>query len=502
MIKESVKKYGDYSLEIKFKFRPEPKTRFRKQRKYTVDTYFFLPWGMGVNRKNYTKKDFYREINSYIRIDPAKVLLADLVKEENEFSQQLTNAFLNLNIEDKESLDNLEGLMKVYLSVFKKAIKRELRSINKAGHDKERERITNRLLANLDKVIIYFRSLKVHIKSAEKNNEDIVKIYSLGNEYISTIYIKYLFVILQIYNTHITKNAKKIISQVTERIKEEQTYRYQHNFPSTITEDFNKENEKLLYRWSMLSSYINNKLIIATRFDKENKWLTQFYYSLAAGIAMIFATSIAFYYNQVFGNFTIRFFVVLVISYMFKDRIKDWIKELINYLLKKETYDQTINIFNEKDQILGEISQGFSFTPENNLPKDIQNARNFKLDNNIEDNSTEKVMHYKGRTKIDVARLYKLFKNVKIRGVNDVTYFNTSPLLMRMENPETQIMFLNNNDELKNFKSENVYHINMVLKYKYLKKTNISKYRIILNRNGIKKVEKIILDKEKVQNIK
>ena len=37
---------------------------------------------------------------------------------------------------------------------------------------------------------------------------------------------------------------------------------------------------------------------------------------------MIFATGIAFAFQQKYGNFTIPLFVALVISYMLKDRIK------------------------------------------------------------------------------------------------------------------------------------------------------------------------------------
>ncbi len=490
MIKESVKKYGDYSLEIKFKFRPNAAQRFRKFRKYKVDTYFFLPREMGVNKKNYTNKDFYREINSYIKIDPIKITLSELVKENDELSLNLVSSFVNLAHEDESSVDNMETLMKVYLSVFKKSVKRELRSINKAGDTDEKIRLTERLLNNLSKGILFFRSLYTHIK--ENNINEATKIYLIGDEYISTVVIKYLYVLYQYFNKNINNNIQ-IREHISNRIRDEHNHRKKNDFPIIIKKDFNKENEKILYRWSIIYNFINNKLIIATRFDKENKWLIQFYYSIAAGIAMIFATSVAFYYNKVFGNFTAKFFVVLVVSYMFKDRIKDWIKDLINYLLKKETYDHTINIFNEKDQNIGLISQGFSFIPANNLPKDILKARQTNIENEIQDISFEKIMHYKSKTKIDASRLFRMFKNIKIRGVNDITYFNTSPLLMRMERPDTEIVFLNNKNELESFKSEKVYHINMILKYEYLKKTKLSKYRIILNRNGIKKVEKVKL---------
>lgn len=490
MIKESVKKYGDYSLEIKFKFRPEPNTRFQKFRKYKVDTYFFLPREMGVNVKNYTKKDFYREINSYIKIDPVNISFDKLVKEDDELSQNLISAFTNLIPGDMASVENMETLMKVYLNVFRKSIKREIKSISKAGNVDEKSRLTERLLVNLDKTAIFFRSLGVHLEN--KSNEQVDNIYSIGDEYFSTVCIKYLYILFQYFEKK-GQGSLLIKEHITFRIDKEHKYRSQNSFPIIVKKDFNKNNEKILYRWSVIYSYINNKLIIATRFDKENKWLIQFYYSIAAGIAMIFATGIAFYYNSVFGNFTAKFFIVLVISYMFKDRIKDWIKDLINFLLKKETYDHTINIFNEKDQKIGLISQGFNFISSKSLPKDVLVSRQINIENEIQDISLEKIMHYKSKAKINVSMLFRMFKKIDIRGVNDITYFNTSPLLMRMERPDTDVVFLNDRNEIESFKSEKVYHINMILKYEYLNKIRLGKYRIILNRNGIKKVEKVQL---------
>ncbi|MCK5845836.1 MAG: hypothetical protein KAG84_00235 [Bacteroidales bacterium] len=490
MIKESVKKYGDYSLEIKFKFRPEPNTRFQKFRKYKVDTYFFLPREMGVNVKNYTKKDFYREINSYIKIDPINIPFDELVNEDDELSRNLVSAFVNLIAEDEESVDVMETLMKVYLNVYKKSLKREIKSISKAGDFDEKTRLTERLLKNIKLEALFFRSLSAHIKKT--SDSKVEYIYNTGNEYFSTVYIKYLYILFQYFGK---KNQESLLikKHITENIDEEHRYRNINSFPIIIKKNFNKNNEKILYRWSVIYSYINNKLIIATRFDKENKWLIQFYYSLAAGIAMIFATGIAFYYNSVYGNFTAKFFIVLVISYMFKDRIKDWIKDLINFFLKKETYDHTINIFNEKDQKIGLISQGFSFIPTSHLPKDVLLNRQTNIENEIQDVSLEKIMHYKSKAKINASMLFKMFKNINIRGVNDITYFNTSPLLMRMEKPDTEVVFLNSDNEIESFKSEKVYHINMILKYEYLGKVMHSKYRIVLNRNGIKKVEKVQL---------
>jgi hypothetical protein len=279
----------------------------------------------------------------------------------------------------------------------------------------------------------------------DKNYKDtpINRSFRLIDEYLSTLHNKYSYHIWQIFEKSESAHGAKIRDIAEDSIFAERQYKKMKNYPVGEAKDFSQENEKFLFRWEMIKSFVNRKLILATRFDRDNKWLIQFYYSLAAGIAMIFATGIAFYYNQKFGNFTMRFFVVLVISYMFKDRIKDWIKDLINYLLKKETYDQSINIYDESEKVIGSIAQGFNFTPYRNLPKEVLEARSKTHQTDIEEDFAERVMHYKTRIKLNTKNLYKVLKDIRIRGINDVTYFNTSPLLMRMERPETNVLLVN-----------------------------------------------------------
>jgi len=491
MIKESVKKLGDYSLEIKFKYRPEPNTGMFRFRKYNVDIYFFLPMSLGINRKNYTKMDFYREINSYIKIDPPKILLADLLKGEDEVSNMLKDAFRNYDPKDEKSFENLDTLLKIYVNILKKAVKRELRGINKVGDEAELNRLAQRFINNFTRGLGQFRKIEENFCNANFRNSEGKRIFKYADEYVSTLYSKYLYHVWQIIEKLEMPESIKTKKLITEGIYNEREYKKTQDYPIAEPFDFSPKNERFLYRWEMIKNFINNKLILSTRFDKESKWMIQFYYSLAAGVAMIFATSVAFYYNQKFGNFTMRFFVVLVVSYMFKDRIKDWIKDLINYLLKKETYDHTINIYDDSLKKLGIVSQGFDFVPQRHLHKEIMEVRNSQHLTDIEDNSVERVMHYRSSIKLNLTKLRKAYKGIQIRGLNNVTYFNTSPLLMRMEDPATEILLMDDEKKFATYKSEKVYHINMVINSQYDNEKHYKRYRIILNRNGIKQVKEV-----------
>ena len=64
--------------------------------------------------------------------------------------------------------------------------------------------------------------------------------------------------------------------------------------------------------------------------EARGRLVEQTIYAIAAGLAMLFATGVAFISQRRYGNLTLPFFVALVISYMFKDRIKEILRGILN----------------------------------------------------------------------------------------------------------------------------------------------------------------------------
>lgn len=65
---------------------------------------------------------------------------------------------------------------------------------------------------------------------------------------------------------------------------------------------------------------------------------------LAAGLSMVFATVVSFSFQQTYGNFTMPLFIALVVSYMFKDRIKDLMHYWFANKLGSKFYDYKIKL--------------------------------------------------------------------------------------------------------------------------------------------------------------
>ena len=92
----------------------------------------------------------------------------------------------------------------------------------------------------------------------------------------------------------------------------------------------------------------------------------QVYFSVAAGISMIFATAIAFSFQQRYGNFTMPFFVALVVSYMLKDRIKELFRYYFAHKHRSKYFDNKTTFGIGHNQI-GWSREGFDFISQSNI---------------------------------------------------------------------------------------------------------------------------------------
>ena len=487
MIKGRIKKTDTYTIEIKTMFRPK-KRRFRYAENYTVETFYFLPLDMGINKRNYTNIDFYRELKSYIKIDPPKVLLAEIANAEGDFMVKLEKAFQHQNANDVTSAEVLSDYILVFMNILKKAIKREIRKIEYSNELSEKKRITHRLRKNMEIAVREFRAKIGDISLVE--NDFLRKTFHYSDEYASNLRYRYTQHLIYLFSKY-ENEAGELLEKLREDLRQEINYRQEKNYP--IVSENNKQNAKMLRRWDVVKYFVTNKLILNPRVDKEVRYILEILYSIAAGIAMIFATAVAFYYGKKFGNFTYGLFVVLVISYMFKDRIKEWGRSFFNNILKKQMLDHRFNLYNNNQKKLGVAHTGFSFIPMRNIRGEILEIRHQGDDTDVK--VGEKVMKFTRKVKINSKRLKSTFKEMNIRGINDVLRFNFLPLTLRLEDPEIPIYLHNEDLEVVRKMASKSVPVHIVLAIQHGEQKFYEHYLLRINRNGIQKLKQIELIK-------
>jgi len=199
----------------------------------------------------------------------------------------------------------------------------------------------------------------------------------------------------------------------------------------------------------------------------------------------------AFYYQQKYGNFTSAFFVALVISYMLKDRIKGVVSGLFISKAHSLYYDYKISILNSDNSKVGAIKENFRFVPFKKLGPKIKEYRFVNRTLKIDDDLFgEHIIQYKKRIELFPKKLGEEMFDDKFNSIVDITRINLSRFAQNMDNPKKSYFFIKDDEIIKSV-ADKVYHINIIQKFYTEEGIEFKRYRVVMNRDGIKRIDKI-----------
>jgi len=301
--------------------------------------------------------------------------------------------------------------------------------------------------------------------------------------------------IASLYTFRIIKRLDKIASdsairsQLVEFVKENEAYKESMGYPIVRKVD-NSNNRNLVFRHGILKKYIESDLFIKLNKKKDGIAIEQLLYSIAAGVAMIFATVVAFSVQRTFGTLSIPLFFALVISYMLKDRIKELMRYYFAHKLGRKYFDNKA-IVNIKDQEVGWIKEGVDFITDRKTLKEVLEIRNrttlLQAENRIFD---EKIILYRKLVYINSQKL-KANNIYDISGINDILRLHVNRFTQKMDNPDQPLNIINKEGEIEEVISQKTYYLNIVMQVKYEDKTEYKRFRIVLSRNGILEVQEL-----------
>ena len=483
MIEENIKIHDKFKFEIKFNYPIK-----EKKIKYEIDSYLFFPKTLGISDL-FNHNTFYESVQSYIRFKTPTILLKDITAEEGLINI-LKNRFDVLAKEfSKKKKKNFEGSIKLYGVISKSSLREHVYLISKKTNNEDIEFLINEYIIHSVNILNEYRKLR-YLITVPTIKEKTFAIYKYGDEYLSLLHNKYTYKVLEdIKNNESINN--KYRKKLLNLIENETNYRINNNLKINVNEE--GDNSLFLYRASNLKKYISSLLFLNTRTNKADTVITQIVYAIAAGLSMVFATLIAFNAQKYFGNFTTPLFVALVVSYIFKDRIKDLVKLWFNKKFRKRVFDYR-TIIKHNDKKIGLASERAVLLNSKYITDEIKKARIPKKFSLIQNGMRgEDIIFYKKKVKIFNTALNENLNGIKVDGINDIIRFDVTDYLKNMDNPNKKIYFYKDND-YSVVKAKRIYHINLVMLYKDSKKNKVLKrFRIVLNRKGI--VDIVNLDK-------
>ena len=500
-IQQSAIPHDRYQIELKLDY----ELGKGKKTHYRISTYLFFPKSLGITAESYPKSEFYRDVKNYIRIKTPVVSLRDLFESDTSPLKAIKTIVQTANWYQNDELnEHLINSLKLFGAMFKSALREHINLVERrlqAAKSKEKIHV---LVENLiDEFIHQSKQISDRYRSyyAELNlpivKEDTFLAYILVDEYSSLLIEEGATELFQLVSQYYDKTDQPgSLAALNQIVETERGHRVTHGYGSVLRP--RDANEVYAFRASVLKKYVSSVLHLSTDSKREGTGVEHFLMSIAAGVSMIFATVVAFYFQQVYGNFTFPAFVALVIGYMFKDRIKEAGRALVSDKLRNFLYDRRINIRTLDGKYkLAVLREKVNFISEDELPDTLLTARHkdpfADLDN---EGMGETIMVHTKDIVLDGDLFPKAFKGIpRVSGLNDIIRYNVQPYLRKMADPVEEQLFLDDG-QLKTVIAHKVYHVNVVSRYKSISPTTEILYkrmRLVLTRQGIKRIEYISL---------
>lgn len=500
-IQQDFKIHDSYQLEIKLDYHLIE----NQNTNYQVHTYFFIPYSLGINSSRYTSEEISSNILNYIRLKTPPFNLEEF----------LTNGSSPLIVIDKllelpdwrkdtEVNDQLIEQMKLFGAMIKTAIRDHLDLIHQRLQDAPTDTVAIQYLESLIKNYIKggAKAVKAYRKflryfNAANIPPELFQIYQITDEFISTQFEEGAVDIYRMLDEYFEDETHAdLVHDFQEGLRNfalaETEHRRSMGYRSILQEK--GQNEEYVYLVSALKKYITNVLHLQISEQREGILLEQIGFAIAAGLAMLFATIVAFYFQSLYGSLTFPVFIALVIGYMFKDRIKELMREWVAGSLVGKFFDQRIVLRKAgKRQKLGVIKKKVFFSKLDRVPKKVRRKRDTAIVDIIDNEfAGESVLCHAREINLQANAFQEMFSsNLPVSGINDIVRIDIRFLLNRMDEP-VDTRFLMGEDGIQSVRARRVYYVYVVSKYKSIspkKETLYVLHRVVLSRKGIIRVE-------------
>ena len=485
MIEINPKIHDRFSLEFKVGFVAEgdkPTSEFQ------MNTWIYIPETLDVNRYTYSKDSFYRDTRSYLRFITPSYRLSELADDYILPYKRLRQACYNIveNLSEK-TRKAYETEIKMYASIVKSSIRDGYVEVMNSQDEAEKAKLADLYLINIYKVLQLYRSVRALFDGA-KGKGTIAEPFDFGDEFISNVVEQHVFRLVEWLKESGFEWTDQFKVRIDDLLKKEDEYRKSRGF-LRVEKESDDRNRKFVYRAGQLKKYLESNLYLPVHKRSNTVFLEQVAFSFAAGVSMIFATVVSFAFQQTYGNFTLPFFIALVISYMFKDRIKDLIRNYFANRLGSRFYDYIIRI-RVNNRKLGWSKEGFDFVSSQKISRHVQEKRARKSPLVLGKGVDEQIMQYRKKVHLrpkEVARL----SEYPLAGINEIIRYNLSEFMRKMDNPQVPLYVNEGGADLDRTLGDKVYYINFVIQCIYDEQREYRRYKVCLSQAGIKDIQEI-----------
>lgn len=486
-------------FELKLEYQPsgrDPKSEYR------VEMFLFLPASLNVDVENYPRQSFYSDIHNYVRLKTPVLEVDDMLCAESSPLLKLERMMVDDTI--TISQPDVVYQAKLLSCEFRGALRRFAMHVDQhcdqlspdpAASPRQLEQRVREIKEGSRRVLERFRLFAEHVMPMYGVEERTRASLRLVDEYMS-------LTVEQFFRKAVTDMdalprsglwvdlRKELMGEV---IREED-YRKVREWKSVLTTT--GDNEEYMHRVGFLKKFCMNILFLKVRRNQSRQGFEEMLFALAAGIAMAFATAIAFWAQVRFAQISLNFFLILVVGYMMKDRIKEGMRRIFSGVLRHYLFDRSTHI---ADPVTGErigvCKEKVDYVRHDVVPEDIQALR--RADDFVtvsQGELSEVLIRYQKEIILDADVLPKMTSGSE--GVTDIIRLNVQRFLRDMDEPEYALEYVDLEEfTIGRIRGAKSYQIDLACRFTFDDADDQGKeielVRLVLDRNGIKRMVRL-----------
>lgn len=481
-----------FELKSEFSINPNLEKNIYKQ-----EFFLFIPSPLQIHSQTYSKGQFYLDQTNLIRYKTPTISLSALADGQNNRSPLTRLKMLSAMPDTPNRLDLISDELKLFGNIFKAAIRKRAfelsENIERAGKGQTKIDVKSieQLCTHMAAICKLFRQIKN--RATSQTSSQLIRHFRYTDEFISDAIDEYSLPLLkQLRQLEEPNPAEKNLKDI---ILQEMLYRKNHHLSPKTTKGHVLSNESILYRQGLLNRFMLEVLMLkSSRFSLEEKH-GNILGGLAAGIAMFVYMVLFVWKISTFVINSFPFIMLAVVFYILKDRLKEGLKKIYYQQAYRWFPDYSTEIYSPTGFKVGHLTENFAFINSDQLPPDFLKIRNYRFHEELQAlHRHESIIQYKREV-----TLYSPKKTTEsIRdGLTTIFRLNIHNFLLRASNALQPNLALNpETQDIQERLLPKVYHLNIIIRNTYLQtnltlKSEIKKFRVVVDKIGIKRVEQV-----------
>lgn len=494
-------------FELKLEYQPSGTD---PQSEYFVETILFLPRSLNIDAQTWSRDHFYADLHNYVRLKTPVLSFDEVLRGAHsplaQLEERVPLGLLGPVSEVVYDAKMLACVMRGALRRFAKGMRRECAHLLRGAEEKDcsppqtpeqLRALARSSISATEEILRRFRSCCEQLIAKYPMSDRAEAALRLVDEYLSLLVERYFRrVVVEMEAMPREGLYDELRRELMDVVISDESYRKARHLPSVL--ETTGDNEEYSHRVGFLKKFCMNILFLKVQRSASRKTWEEFLFAFAAGGAMAFALGVGLFAQSRYPQASFNFFVLAVVGYMFKDRLKELLRRLFANYAGRFLYERTTRIVDPVTQDdVGVCKEKIDYDAAVKVPPALQKLRaQDDLVAVAQGELAETVIRYRKKISLDSEMLPRIGDGL-VSGVTDIIRLNVDRLLHDMDDPEYAMEYVDLDDySVNKLSMAKSYRVDCAFRFMVddgrHKRTTVRLVRLVLDRNGIKRMTDLV----------